>query len=56
MMKLLDRLTRGAGSKTILFKTFPALTSFEKPWPPSGHILTESWQRVGYQPFNFLTS
>ena len=31
MMKLLDRLTRGAGSKTILFKTFPALTSFERP-------------------------
>ncbi len=56
MMKLLDRLTRGAGSKTILFKTFPALTSFEKPWPPSGHMLTEDWQRVGHPPFNFLSS
>lgn len=56
MMKLLDRLTRGAGSKMILFKTFPALTSFEKPPPPSGHMLTEHWQRVGYPPFNFLSS
>lgn len=56
MMKLLERLTAGAGSKTILFKTFPAFTSFEKPRPPSGHILTEPWQRVGYPDFNFLTS
>ena len=49
-------MTRGAGSKTILFKTFPALTSFEKPRPPSGHMLTEDWQRVGHPPFNFLSS
>ena len=40
----------------ILFKTYPALTSFEKPWPPSGHMLTEDWQRVGHPPFNFLSS
>jgi hypothetical protein len=56
MMKLLERLTRGAGSRTILFKTFPAFTAFAKPPPPSGHMLTEDWQRVGHPPFNFLTS
>jgi len=56
MMKLLERVTGGAGSRHLLFKTFPALTSSEKPRPPSGHILTEDWQRVGHPPFNFLTS
>jgi hypothetical protein len=56
MMKVLERVTGGAGSKNILFKTFPAFTSFEKPRPPSGHMLTEDWHRVGYPPFNFLTS
>jgi hypothetical protein len=56
MMKLLERITGGSGSKIILFKTFPTFTSFEKPRPPSGHMLTEDWQRVGYPPFNFLAS
>jgi hypothetical protein len=56
MMKLLERITGGVGSKMVLFKTFPAFTSFEKPRPPSGHMLTEDWQRVGHPPFNFLSS
>ena len=56
MMKLLERITAGAGSKMFLFKTFPAFTSFEKPRGPSGHMLTEPWQRVGHPPFSFLTS
>jgi hypothetical protein len=56
MMRLLERITRGAGSRFILFKTFPAFTSFEKPLGPSGHMLTEDWQRVGHPPFNFLNS
>jgi hypothetical protein len=56
MMNLLERMTRGAGSKLLLFKTLPLFTSFEKPPPPSGRMLTEDWQRVGYPPFNFLTS
>lgn len=56
MMKLLDRMTHGAGTKNILFKTFPAFTSPDKPLAPSGHMLTEDWQRVGHPPFNFLTS
>ena len=31
MMRLLERITGGAGSKTILFKTFPAFTSPGRP-------------------------
>jgi hypothetical protein len=54
MMDVLKRITGGSGSPIILFKTFPAFTSFEKPPPPSGRMLTEE-QRVGNPPFNFLT-
>jgi hypothetical protein len=56
MMDVLSRIAGGKGSNIFLFKTFPAFTSFEKPLPPSGRILTEDWQRVGYPPFNFLSS
>jgi hypothetical protein len=56
MMELLTRITGGSGSRMFLFKTFPALTSFERPRPPSGRMLTENWQRVGHPPFNFLAA
>jgi hypothetical protein len=56
MMELLTRITGGSGSKIFLFKTFPSLTSFEKPRSPSGRMLTENWQRVGHPPFNFLAA
>lgn len=56
MMRLLERITDGRGSKIFLFKTFPALTSFERPRPASGHMLTEDWQRAGHPTFNFLRS
>lgn len=51
MMRCLKRITAGRGSKMFLFKTFPAFTSFEPPPPATGHMLTEPWQRVGYEPF-----
>jgi hypothetical protein len=50
MMELLDRLTAGRGPKILLFKTFPSLTSAEKPAAATGHMLTEAWQRVGFPP------
>jgi hypothetical protein len=53
MMRLLERITEGRGSKMFLFKTFPALTSFEKPPKPGGDMLTGPWQRVGFEPFSF---
>jgi hypothetical protein len=48
MMKLLHRITDGKGSKIFLFKTFPAFTSVAKPPASTGHMLTEPWQRVGF--------
>ena len=53
MMRMLEKLTDGRGSKMFLFKTFPTLTSFEKQAPSSGHMLTEPWQRVGHAPLDF---
>lgn len=53
MMKLLERMTGGRGSKMFLFTTFPAFNSFEKPPPAGGHMLTRRWQRVGFEPFSF---
>jgi hypothetical protein len=52
MMALLDRLTGGRGAKMFLFKTFPSFTSFEKPLPATGHMLTLPWKRVGYPEFH----
>jgi hypothetical protein len=50
MMALLQKLTDGKGHSSFLFKTFPPLTSFQAPPPPSGAMLTEPWLRVGYPP------
>ena len=50
MMKLLERMTEGRGSKMFLFKHFPALTSTENPPTASGHMLTAPWDRVGFDP------
>lgn len=53
MMKLLNKVTDGRGSKMFLFKTFPLFTSPEKPPAPCGHMLTEPWHRTGFDPFYF---
>ena len=50
MMKLLGGMTGGRGSKMFLFKTFPILSSVEKPPGAGGHMLTEPWLRVGFEP------
>lgn len=49
MMRLLDRITEGRGSKIFLFKVFPTAT--DKP-PERGHMLSEPWARVGYPRFS----
>jgi hypothetical protein len=55
-MEILRQITKGEGSPNILFNYFPRFDD-DQPWPkPSGHTLTGNWQRVGYPPFNFLTS
>ena len=52
MIRVLEKVTAGRGSKIFLFKTFPALTSFEKPPMAGGHMLTEPWQRAGFPPLH----
>jgi hypothetical protein len=51
MMKLLERVTEGKGSRMFLFKEYPAFSSFGPPPPANGHVLTEPWQRVSFPPF-----
>ena len=53
MMRLLQKMSDGRGSKMFLFKSFPLFTAPEKPPAPSGHILTAPWRRVGFEPFSF---
>ena len=52
MIRLLEKVTNGRGSKMFLFKTFLAFTSAEKPPGPSGHMLTEPWHRAGFPSFH----
>jgi hypothetical protein len=54
IMELLARMTDGKGSKMFLFKTFPAMIAIAKSPSPTGHMLTEPWQRVGFAPFYFV--
>jgi hypothetical protein len=51
MMHFLEKITDGYGSKMFLFKAFPIFTAAGKPPAPSGHMLTEPWQRAGFPPF-----
>ena len=53
MIALLERLRAGSLAKRFLFKHIPSFTSFEKPAPPTGHMLTERWHRAGFDPFRF---
>jgi len=55
MVKLLESMTKGAGSKAILLRTFPTTISVDKPLP-SGRMFDDDWERVGHLPFNFLSS
>jgi hypothetical protein len=53
MIALLGRLQPGPYAKRFLFKHVPAFGAFEKPAPATGHMLTEPWQRAGFDPFCF---
>ena len=57
MKALLHKMTDGKGSRTILFgEPYPAFNTFRDPLPPSGHTLITSYERVGHEPFHFLTA
>jgi hypothetical protein len=55
MMRLLEKMTDGHGSKMFLFKMFPTFTSFDPPPKAGGHMLSEPWLRVGYPPLLLLS-
>lgn len=55
MMRLLEKMTGGRGSKMFLFKTFPAFTSFETPPKATGHMLSEPWHRAGHSPLLLIS-
>lgn len=51
IMRLVDELTGGKGSTTLLFKTMPSLASLERAPLAEPDILTECWQRTGHPEF-----
>jgi hypothetical protein len=51
MINLLERLAPGKLAKRFLFKNIPSFTSFERPAPATGHMLSEPWHRAGFEPF-----
>jgi hypothetical protein len=53
MIALLEGLRAGPLARRFLFKHIPSFTSFEKPAPATGHMLTELWHRAEFDPFRF---
>jgi hypothetical protein len=51
MIDLLARLKPGSLARRFLFKRIPSFTSFERPAPATGHMLSEPWHRAGFEPF-----
>ena len=54
LMRVLENLTDGHGSKVFIFKSMPNFASFENFPPPTGHMVTEPWERVGHPPYNII--
>lgn len=55
LMRVLENITEGRGSKLFIFKSMPNFASFENFPPPDGHMVTEPWERVGNEPFNIIS-
>jgi len=51
IMSLLRELAHEGKSRLFLFKTMSSLGDFNKAPAPTGDMLTDSWQRVGYDAF-----
>ena len=54
IMRLVGKLTDGKGSRHILFKHIDDFSSYANFPPATGHMLTEPWQRAGFEPFDIL--
>jgi hypothetical protein len=55
MMRLLEKMTEGRGSKMFLFKAFPAFTAFDTPPKAGDHMLCEPWHRVRHAPLLLIS-
>jgi len=53
MIRLLDKMTDGRGSKMFLFKFFPTSTSIDQAPRAPGHMFTDPWHRAGHPPLCF---
>ncbi len=51
IMALVKELATDGKSKLFLFKSMSSLGDFKKSLEPAGNILTEPWQRAGYEAF-----
>ena len=54
MMKVVEGISNGHGSKLFIFKSLPNFAAFESFPPPTGHMLTTPWQRAGHPPYDIL--
>ena len=54
LMRVLENLTEGHGSKLFIFKSMSNFASFENFPPPTGHMVTEPWERVGHEPYSII--
>jgi hypothetical protein len=54
LMRVVDKITEGHGSKLFIFKSIPNFASFESFPPPAGHMVSEPWDRVGHPPYDIL--
>lgn len=55
IIRLLDKLTDGHGSKLFLFKTFSPFAGFQNRNKAPGHMLTEPWLRAGHPPLSLIS-
>lgn len=51
IMSLLRELAHEGKSRLFLFKTMSSVGDFKKAPEPTAHLLTDPWQRVGYEEF-----
>ena len=53
MMRLLEKITEGRGSKMFLFKSFPPHISTDEAPRSPGHMFADPWDRAGHPPLCF---
>jgi len=54
LMRVLELLTNGKGSKLFIFKSIPNFAAFENFPPPTGHMIDQPWDRVGHEPYDIV--